>query len=559
MMAEASPVDTAFVTLEAVEEGDEEEQNNPADELVDEEGRLHNLETQHDVLHMEEKEEESADDAANLPNEMKGDTLAPEAAIAAAASDAAIGTTSSDGATAAHTPSDPPTKYWGIDHHATPKQQQQKKQQHHRGADVDNASTSNGTGSSNIKNEKVLTAKTIPFGGGIAAAAAATTSTSTSTSTAAKKKPVDSVAAKFNKQPRPVGINFTSSTDDIQLQQQHVPPDGFTLAARIVSVDGKSYFVESTNDDDGNDDDVKRSEDEGASIPSSKNPVADLIVPFLDCGAIGSFTDSIGMKECSFRHLPSGAEPIGWTTVESPQLVAALRPLEVTVSGGGGEDGTAEVRRIFEAGDVLLFEDTDGEGHKMKSAPLKSAGGGGGSLHPDMSVLIVSLPPQRHRSHRSEKERGILHLPALFGRRNRDKDSSGSDVDGKPPRPCLVETDGTYSSLGPASNVIPSPGRFIRATLGAAISALMTHRLVQRTPVGVAWCAGGCALVVGGTCGFAAIGEGTLDSIADWWEGFIVERRFAAREERLNDDDEEALDGFEDEILLFGGVPVEDS
>lgn len=385
--------------------------------------------------------------------------------------------------------------------------------------------------------------KGVPFGG-FAGTAATTADTNTSTTTAAT----------------------TTSHTGIK-NDNIVPPDGFVLASRIVSIEGLSYFVESHGDGKAQND----------AVLSPPPVLGDLTIPFLDCGAVGSFTDAIGMRDCSFRHLPSGAEPFGWSTVDTPQLVVALQPLEVTVSGGGGDDGMESTRRNFRAGDVLLFEDTDGKGHKMKAAPVKKKGATGGipaaapTLHPDMSVLIISLPPQkRHGNHHrigtatnfgsggsGSKDKTAIRLPALFGRRS-SHNKEGGIIDGDPPRPCLVETDGTYSSLGPPasqtlSDVLPSPGRLIRGAVGAVLSALMTDRWLGRGQPRISGWLGGCALVVGGTCGFAAVGEGTLESLADWWEEFVINRRFTDSEDVVedfgnNDDKDLDLEGLKEEI-----------
>lgn len=388
--------------------------------------------------------------------------------------------------------------------------------------------------------------KGVPFGGFAGtAAAAATADTNTSATTVATK-------------------TSPSKNDNI------IPPDGFVLASRIVSIEGLSYFVDSVG--------VGASTESDANAAGALSPppvFGDLTIPFLDCGAVGSFTDAIDMRDCSFRHLPSGAEPFGWATVDAPQLVVALQPLEVTVSGGGGDDGLESTLRNFRAGDVLLFEDTDGKGHKMKAAPIKKKGATGGKpaatpiLHPDMSVLIISLPPQkRHGNHHragtgatsgssGSKDKTAIRLPALFGRRNSHNNEGGS-VDGDPPRPCLVETDGTYSSLGPPasqtlSDVLPSPGRLIRGAVGAVLSALMTDRWLGRGQPRISGWLGGCALVVGGTCGVAAVGEGTLESLADWWEEFVISRRFMDGEDVVedvgnNDNEDLDLDGLKEEI-----------
>jgi len=359
----------------------------------------------------------------------------------------------------------------------------------------------------------------------------------------------------------------TTTTTISQIRKDDViPPDGFVLASRVVSIDGLSYFVDSDGDK------AHAQSDAGAALISPPLVLGDLSIPFLDCGAVGSFTDAIGMRDCSFRHLPSGAEPFGWSTVDTPQLVVALQPLEVTVSGGGGDDGMEATRRNFRAGDVLLFEDTDGKGHKMKAAPVKKKGATGGkpaptpSFNPDMSVLIISLPPQKRysSSHRARtgansgpgnggsKDKTSVRLPVLFGKR-KNPNKEGDSVSGDPPRPCLVETDGTYSSLGPPasqtlSDVLPSPGRFIRGTVGAVISALVTDRWLGRGEPRIAGWLGGCALVVGGTCGFAAVGEGTLEGLADWWEEFVINRKFTNGE----DGDEAVSDGEDGDLDLDG-------
>lgn len=391
--------------------------------------------------------------------------------------------------------------------------------------------------------------KGVPFGG-FAGTAAAAVATSADTNTSATMATTKTAPIK---------------NDDI------IPPDGFVLASRIVSIDGLSYFVDSSVGDG-----ASTESDANADAALSPPPVlGDMTIPFLDCGAVGSFTDAIGMRDCSFRHLPSGAEPFGWSTVDTPQLVVALQPLEVTVSGGGGDDGLESTRRNFRAGDVLLFEDTDGKGHKMKAALVKKKGATGGkpaaapTLHPDMSVLIISLPPQkRHGNHHrvgtgaattsgsKDKTAINIRLPALFGRRNSHNKEGGS-VDGDTPRPCLVETDGTYSSLGPPaaqtlSDVLPSPGRLLRGAVGAVLSALMTDRWLGRGQPRISGWLGGCALVVGGTCGFAAIGEGTLESLADWWEEFVISRRFMDDEDVVdvdnNDNEDLDLSGLKEEI-----------
>ena len=141
----------------------------------------------------------------------------------------------------------------------------------------------------------------------------------------------------------------------------HSPPEGLSISAHVVvSVeDGLSYFA----------------------------PKPSPVIPFTDCGPImGSLTEQILLRQMKFRHFPAMAET-SWGTLSDTeaQLVVCLHPLEVIVSGNNQESQT------FEAGDVILFEDQIGKGHKLR-API-------GANHRDksfedqtVSVLTFSLP-----------------------------------------------------------------------------------------------------------------------------------------------------------------------
>ena len=98
--------------------------------------------------------------------------------------------------------------------------------------------------------------------------------------------------------------------------------------------------------------------------------------------------------------------------------------------------------------------------------------------------------------------------------------------------------------------------------MGAVISTLATDRWLGRGQPRVSGWLGGCALVVGGTCGFAAVGEGTLESLADCWEEFVINRIFSDGEdgnENDKDNDDMDLEGLKEEIkeeilpTLFAG------
>ena len=308
------------------------------------------------------------------------------------------------------------------------------------------------------------------------------------------------------------------------------PPKGYYLAAHVVTDprDGLSYF---------------------ASVePSSSSSSADandrhLEIPYLDCGYSGSTTQAIPLKSGHFRHLPPGIHPQAWTTATStrspgaallstlisgggdsseapsgghrkdPQLLVVLKPLELTVSGNGGE------ARRFKAGDCVLLEDTVGKGHKL--SPVDGE---------ELSVLMLALPrhhhAHHHHYHHQHKEDSQIpplarnigrHLSVLGLRRRGIKK-------GRLPRPCRtplspsLSGDAAAGGTGSdsAANVL-SDGESVAAailgdgflsrrrafigTVGFGLSAFTAYFLGQVAP----WALGLMGLLtafVGGTIVF---------------------------------------------------------
>lgn len=193
------------------------------------------------------------------------------------------------------------------------------------------------------------------------------------------------------------------------------PPEGYYLAAHVVTdpSDGLSYFATA----------------EPWSVNESHHD-SHLEIPYQDCGYSGSTTQAIPLKSGHFRHLPPGVHPQTWTTATStrsrgaalisnliagsdssdgssgagtghrkdPQLLVVLKPLELTVSGNGGES------RQFKAGDCVLLEDTVGKGHKL--SPI------GGE---ELSVLMLALPRHHHahHNHYHHQQKEDLHIPSM--------------------------------------------------------------------------------------------------------------------------------------------------
>ena len=93
-----------------------------------------------------------------------------------------------------------------------------------------------------------------------------------------------------------------------------------------------------------------------------------------------------------------GSSGAGTGHRKDPQLLVVLKPLELTVSGNGGES------RRFQAGDCVLLEDTVGKGHKL--SPV------GGE---ELSVLMLALPRHHHAHHHHyhHEQKEELHIPLM--------------------------------------------------------------------------------------------------------------------------------------------------
>jgi len=165
----------------------------------------------------------------------------------------------------------------------------------------------------------------------------------------------------------------------------HKPPEGFILTAHVVTnpITGLANFAE--------------------TIPSQR------MIPFQECGAFGSSTEPIPMKQATFQHFPASAHPSTWNTFRQSKLIVALTRLEITVSGGKNqynnsthiieEDNDEEEEgetRIFEPGDVILFEDFASRGHKIRAAPTSSLSEEGSKK--DLSILILTPMISNHHS-----------------------------------------------------------------------------------------------------------------------------------------------------------------
>uniref|UniRef100_A0A7S4SAD9 Uncharacterized protein n=1 Tax=Ditylum brightwellii TaxID=49249 RepID=A0A7S4SAD9_9STRA len=279
----------------------------------------------------------------------------------------------------------------------------------------------------------------------------------------------------------------------------HAPPEGFTLAARVLTDHdtGLSYFAP-------------------LSSPS------DLQIPFLECGAVGSTTEPIEIKHGTFRHFPSGADPSSFTTSPHAQLVVALHPLELTVSGNKQES------RVFQPGDVILLEDTMGKGHKMRALSSGEEKGQYGEER-DLSVFMLTLPHHHHHHHEKGNSNIIANHMSVFGLPLKQH--------AKNSKPCENVLDSTYSdkvddSKEPNIDVMGfytspferfSPRRMVIGALGAGMTFGSAFWLAEVAPI-IPVCVGATCFVAGATCAAASLGE----KIVDAYETARERKRFSA-------------------------------
>jgi hypothetical protein len=84
----------------------------------------------------------------------------------------------------------------------------------------------------------------------------------------------------------------------------------------------------------------------------------DLTYPLTDAGPISFLSDKVSVHDVQFRKVPPAYND--WHTAPNRQYVVLL-------------DGAVEIetslgqKRVFEAGHVLLMEDTTGKGHRSRN------------------------------------------------------------------------------------------------------------------------------------------------------------------------------------------------
>lgn len=326
----------------------------------------------------------------------------------------------------------------------------------------------------------------------------------------------------------------------------HVPPEGFTLTAHIITNphDRNSYFTTAANDPQG--------------------PKDELLIPFLECGAVGSTTQGIPLHRAYFRHFPKSAHPTEFTPAREPHLLICLNQCEVVVSGGN--DG--EEKRVFERGSVILVEDVMGRGHKLYSSDG------------DVSVLMLTIPPSSSHHHgvgkKDESGSSVAGIGrrvgggvmSLFGKKRQKKNSKS---EGMANSDCRLEHDPAYSALGLQSQSdaendemslvrtiarnAPTKRRVAWASIGLGVSTLTAVFLSKVAPLQLAVGIGGVCVVGGGTIGVVKGGEWVCDEIEVWME----RQEEMWRVEEISSEEEEKEEVvLEENIVVDNDVKVEE-
>lgn len=359
------------------------------------------------------------------------------------------------------------------------------------------------------------------------------------------------------------GLSSNKNETAMKRRSPRGPPEGFVLSARVVTnaTDGLSYFVDLIREDAATKMRAENTFQEDSTVPkpenqsqpditlatetSSASPSPSLsppfVLPFSECGAAGSATPHFFLQHSSFRHFPAGADPSTWTTVGSqPQLIVALKPLEIQVSGNDQET------RLFEPGDVILLEDTAGRGHKIRS-PTRD----------DLSILIIALPPHVSKSQHHNQNYDIFFRSVLGPFRGKAKgpcqDSSRttSRRDILPRHhPLFLSRDFSSPSLlmaakgrsGRPWTVGAVVRRSILTVLGSTLSSAAVLALSGKARSWVAVAFGAICAVGMGTVGAVVGGERALEHVEGWFvrrswhrHGNEIQTDLKQNEEKIED------------------------
>jgi hypothetical protein len=334
-------------------------------------------------------------------------------------------------------------RLWGShphDAHPPPQQQQQQQQEHHHQTPEAN---SNSNHSSENYPSANTNAPTIPF-------VAKTTSTSSSSQQQQQQQ--------------------QQQAPSVSLPQQHTPPQGFPLTARVYTdpVDKLAHF----------DTDIS------------------ITLPYWECGVAGSTTVPIHLLHATIRHLLAGGKPNLYASQQGaahPQMVVCLTRLDILLNSGESQ--------TFQPGHVILLENVVRGGHKLV---------GHGNTD-DMTVLILTLPQHYHAV---GKEQTCL---ANTIRKTHLQQN-----------PCPTEEEEAAAAMEDYNSSTPdiikvlrqpqNRRKFVLGLLGVAITGLVGDFFGRVAPLWLAVIFGGGCFVAGGTYAFVKAGDYLLEELQLWQE-----------------------------------------
>jgi len=90
----------------------------------------------------------------------------------------------------------------------------------------------------------------------------------------------------------------------------------------------------------------------------------DIQIPMNDAGDIGSLSEGLPVKTIIFREVEPGYDYHFHTAPQRQYIVLLDGGIEIETSLGE--------KRIFQPGEILLVEDTNGKGHRTKNTEAKT-------------------------------------------------------------------------------------------------------------------------------------------------------------------------------------------
>ncbi|CAB9496198.1 expressed unknown protein [Seminavis robusta] len=292
------------------------------------------------------------------------------------------------------------------------------------------------------------------------------------------------------------------------------PPSGFAICARVYT-DPHDKLAHFTDVEEGD----------------------HITLPYWECGATGSTTSPLPVKDAYFRHALSGSKPQVWSGAEygpHPQLVVALKRMEIVLNSG-------ETKQLT-PGQVVLMEDVVSGGHKFKALEADF----------DMTYLVLTLPQHYHHvgKDRMALKQGTMEKkkqPPCANEQPQQQQQQHAAGGAFVPKSTPLTTLSSWETIlsghtVPDGEVAPlREGRVRKLLLGAigvSVSSLVVDFLGKVAPLWLAVGIGGTCFVAGGTYGIVQCG----DYLWTEWEMSQEKKRLLPAKEEEDEDDDEIID-----------------